>query len=63
MRELRTLARLTRRDYERQLAEVMFEIDENFYRLNAELKRLSKELKLAKDKNRRDPGDRNDTET
>ena len=55
---LRTLARWTRKEYESQLAEVMFEIDEDFDRLNTELKRLSKELKLAKDRNRD-----NDTET
>lgn len=52
---LRTLSRWTRREYEGQIADVMIEIDEDFDRLNAELKRLSRELKLAKDKNRNAP--------
>ncbi len=58
VKQLRNLARWTRKEYESQLAEVMLEIDEDFDRLNMELKRLSKELKLAKDRSRD-----NDTET
>lgn len=50
--DLRTLARWTRREYEGQLADVMTEIDEDFDRLGAESKRLSQELKIARDKNK-----------